>query len=470
MTDVASLERQEQPIVALATAAGAAGVAVLRLSGTGCFAVADRVVRRTKDALPVAQRPAGTFFHARIVHPATGEVLDDAVVLVFRAPSSYTGEDTVEIQCHGGSRAPARVLAAVLAAGARPAEPGEFTRRAFLNGRMDLTQAEAVADLIQARTERAAKSARAQLDGMLGRRIDAVYDRLTDWCADIEHSLDFDDGELPDRFFPELLARAAMLLPELAELAATRHAGHLVREGALAVICGRPNAGKSSLFNVLLGRRRAIVNAQAGTTRDAIEESFVLAGIQVRLVDTAGLRETACAIEREGVDSARGLIARADLLIYVADAAQPLSDAEQQEIAALPGDRLLWVWNKIDLSPVSPSRTPPCPVAGCVSISLADAHVQRAALAALHDALPALLGVDAAAPVETAVGERHARELDRAIDQLQAAERVLAQGGLGLVPAAEHAREAAEALGRIVGRVYSDDLLERVFSRFCVGK
>ncbi len=461
MQTTPDLNRHEKPIAAIATASGPAGVAIVRVSGEGAL---DLLPRLTDSPLPDPAQRRHT--HARIHHPDTRESLDDVLILTFRAPHSYTGEDAFEIQCHGGARTPHRILNAILAAGARPAQPGEFTRRAFLNGRLDLTQAEAVADLIHAQSDRAAQAARAQLDGALGRRIASAYDTLADWAADIEHALDFEDGELPADFHPTLLQRAKDLSALLRPLLDTRRAGHLLREGALAVICGKPNAGKSTLFNTLLGRRRAIVNAQAGTTRDALEEHLTINGHLLRLTDTAGLRDALCDIEREGIALAHDLINRADIILYILDASVPLDPAERAHIAALPAERLLIIQNKTDLLPADTAPLFP----NALPLSLRDTAAINHAIPLLHAALQNLLDAQAPALSETTVAERHYQELETACAQLDAAQTVLSAGPDNLVPAAEHARDAAEALGRIIGRTYSDDLLDRVFSRFCVGK
>lgn len=451
------------PIAALATAAGAAGVCVVRLSGEGALELGDRLVPAT--GRKPSQCAAGTFFHAPVVHPLTGERIDDAVFLVYRAPHSYTGEDTLEIQGHGGCVPSRRLLEAVLASGARLAEPGEFTKRAFLNGRLDLTQAEAVCDFIQSKTDRAAHVARAQMDGVLGQRVGTLYEQMTGVCAEVEHLLDFDEGELPGAFLERTAERLAGLVAELERLAATWNEGHLLRDGALVVISGRPNAGKSSLLNALLGRNRAIVHEVPGTTRDVIEEGYALNGVPLRLVDTAGLRETGDAVEQEGILRARELMAQADLNLHLIDQSQPCREDALRELDALRQGRVLVVWTKCDLPcGGGPARLPESMPQTRLSAETGEG------LAQLKAQLAALLGLEAEAHGQPVVSMRHRSELRHAAEQGRAAGEALAGGADRLVLAAGALREAAEALGRIVGRVYSEDLLNLIFSRFCVGK
>lgn len=452
----------DAPIAAIATATGPAGVCVVRVSGAGALELGDRLVP-TVGQKP-SQREGGTFFHARIVHPVTGEALDDAVLLIYRAPHSYTGEQTLEIQGHGGAIPARRLLEAVLAAGARLAEPGEFTKRAFLNGRLDLTQAEAVCDFIQAKTEKAAHVARAQLDGALGQRIGLLYDRMTSLCAEVEHLLDFDEGELPDTFAIEVGRGLSSVEADISGLVATWNEGHLLRDGALVVISGLPNAGKSSLLNALLGLKRAIVHDEPGTTRDVIEESFALDGVPLRLMDTAGLRKTDNEVEREGIERARTVMSQADLNIHLVDQSVPFDEDAEHVVNELSAARTVIGLTKCDL-----------PSAGAVSLPIGITQVRLSAatgegLEALRSAMIAKLGLDHDSFAQPVVALRHVTELRHAMQHAQRASEALAKGSEHLVIAANQLRDAAEALGRIVGRVYSDDLLNTIFGRFCVGK
>lgn len=458
----------ERPIAALATAAGEAGVAVLRMSGPGVFDVADRLVR-TSGAAPSA-RPAHACFHAKIVNPATGDGVDDAVVLVFRAPRSYTGEDTVEIQGHGGAVPARRLLQAALQAGAILAHPGEFTRRAFLNGRLDLTQAEAVADLIQSRTDRAAAAAREQLDGALGRQFGTLYDSITSVCCDVEAMLDLDEGDLPDTFLAQREQTLAEAAGVIDALLATWNEGRLLRDGARVVIAGRPNVGKSSLLNALLGQERAIVTAHPGTTRDTIEEGYSLDGIPVRLVDTAGLREATCEVERLGIERTRAMLERADVVLYVVDGSEPFGSEDAQAVGRLPADRSVVVLNKSDLVVQTTEQQLRCrclaPVVSVSARAVVGLDELRRVLAARLDKSCGARGSE----MHATVSERHRAGLTVACASVAGARQHLKGGETGLVLAARDLRQAAESVGMIVGRTYTDDLLDLIFSRFCVGK
>ena len=467
-----------EPIAALATAPGLGGVALIRLSGEGAYALADRLAPRLDP--PPSARPAGTFAYATLRTPE-GDPLDDAVLLFYRAPRSYTGEDTVELCVHGGAVVPRRVLEALFRLGARPAGPGEFTRRAFLNGRLDLTQAEAVADLIAAKTPRAEQAARANLRGRLSNALGPLYDDALALSADVEHLLDFDEGELPPDFADRAAARLDALAARAHALLATWRQGRLLRQGAIVVLAGPPNAGKSTLLNALLGADRAIVSPEPGTTRDAIEEALDLDGVPVRLVDTAGLRDAPGDVERQGVARARDLIARADVVLC-------LLPPGEEPPPDLPPTALL-LRTKADLAPDGTGDAGDSGDAGATdrpvapegrgqaskppnfqtSISaLTDPEGARATvLTLLRQALATQQGESDAATLAT---ERQYAGLAQAHAALRDAQTALGRGEAGLVPAAQRLRDAADALGQILGRTYADDLLDTLFSRFCVGK
>lgn len=421
------MESRQDTIAAIATAPGRGGVAIVRVSGPDAWQVAERVTGRR-----LAAADAGRFFRANFAG------VDDGLLLVFKGPHSYTGEDAVELQGHGGTVAPRRVLEACFAAGARLARRGEFTERAFLNGRLDLSAAEAVIDLVEARTDRAANDAFARLGGALTRPFERLYAAAIDLSSRLEHALDFSEDELPESFTAGVRHDLSALAAQVARLLATAREGRLLREGARVVLAGAPNAGKSSLMNALLGEDRVLVNAQAGTTRDAIEEGLVIDGWPVRLTDTAGLREADDPVEAEGVTRARALMTAADLVV-----------ALDCDLAGA-----LRVHAKCDLGKN----------AGALNVSAKTGE----GLAELKAAIASRLAAAAGAGAEENGADVTSRQ--RGFLEAAAAALVRAQAAPDCVIAANETRTAAEEIGRLLGKTYSDDLLEALFSRFCVGK
>lgn len=450
-------------IAAIATPSGRGAIGIVRVSGPAAIAIAERLFHGRRPATEIA---AGTFAHGWI--EAEGERLDEVLCLVMRAPASYTGEDVVEFQGHGGPAPIARVLRAVLAAGARPAGPGEFTRRAFLNGRLDLAQAEAVADVIASAGEAAARMATAQLDGGLSRRLGELRERLAELLARLEAEIDFaeDDGVEPLR--GEVLGqRLAAATDELRRLIADAGRGRRYREGARVVIAGRPNVGKSTLMNTLLRAERAIVTPIPGTTRDVIEDAFELEGILVRLLDTAGIRSDAGEVERLGVARAREAVAGADLVLFLVDGSRPLGDEDAELRAAITGPLILVV-NKCDLPSVIDGEAVSALARGApiVRISaLAGQGVGNLEAAAAR----ALLGD--AAPGEDPIvsNSRHADALARTREAVNRA-RSAASDRLSPEFIAADLRAALTSLGEITGETATDELLDLIFSRFCIGK
>lgn len=437
------------PIVALATPPGRSALALVRLSGEGAFAVAARVIP-SFAALPrtaqLAEFVAGD-----------GSPIDRGIYTVFPSPHSYTGDDTVEFSCHGGLVAPARLLEALHAAGARPAAPGEFTRRAVLNGRLDLVQAEAVGDLIDATAPAQARAALSQLDGGLSRRIADLRSALIELQALLGYDIDFpdeDDGPVPRERIRGALDDAAR---QIDRLLATAPAGERLREGALVVLAGRPNAGKSSLFNALLGTDRALVTEVPGTTRDAIEAHTSFLGWPVRLVDTAGLRDAEERIERMGVDVSRRWLGAADLVLLCAEAGRPLGDDESELAGARPA---VLARTKADLTDIASG--PGISVSTVTGQGLDSIRSDIAGRVfgrrlALED-------------LETGLSRaRHREAFQRAHDALVEARPHFARGG-DPVLAAHQVRMATLALDELVGVVDVEEVLERIFSSFCVGK
>jgi len=432
-------------IAAIATPAGRGGIGIVRVSGGAVPLVARALI---------GGLPEPRFAVVRAFRDAQGEKLDLGIALYFKAPHSYTGEPVLELQGHGGPVVMLAVLRAALDAGARLANPGEFTRRAFLNGRMDLAQAEAVADLIDAASQEAARSALRSLGGEFSAAIRDLVAQLTELRALTEAMLDFPEDDIDSLHRTDAQARLARVAAALHEVLAKSRQGSLLRSGIHVVLAGRPNVGKSSLLNRLAGEERAIVTAVPGTTRDALRESIQIEGVPIVIVDTAGLHTSPDAVERIGMERARSEMARADLVLVVLDAANPLPPAEPLPAA---GQRITVV-NKIDLVP------------GTAEGERGDAiHVSAktgAGLDALRAALLDAAGWSSRGESVFLARERHLRALELARAHLDAAEAQAAHWEFF----AEELRLAQEALGGITGQVSADDLLGEIFSRFCIGK
>ena len=445
-------------IAAIATAPGRGGIAVVRVSGPEALEIAAKLTGRT---------PAiGRAVFARVASCSRGSgdsrssggsgksIIDTGLLLAFKSPHSYTGEDVVEFQCHGGIITPRRVLKACLAAGARLARRGEFTERAFLNGRVDYDQAESVLNLIDAKTARAADAA---LEGLAGRRrreCRALYEQALELSTRLEHALDIDEGELPADFLSSINSQLSMLNSQLRTAIRRAAEGQLLRRGALVVLAGPPNAGKSSLLNVLLGEHRAIVSEVPGTTRDTIEAWIDLDGWPIRLVDTAGLRETKDEIEGEGVRRSEDQIAQADVVVLLGGCeVEQLRSCGRSQPLDFSTSRLLNVHSKCDLG-----RGEGLNVSAKTGEGLND--LKRAIVAKLEEKVVA---ADFGDSPEGDVVAYH-----EALAQLSP--HLSSPPRLDLVLLANAVRGAAERLGAAVGATYSADLLDKLFSRFCVGK
>jgi tRNA modification GTPase len=442
---------QGETIAAIATPPGEGALAVIRISGAKALAVADTIFRG--KTIPSQTEERRVLF-GRIID-AKNEILDEVLLTVFRNPRSYTGEDLVEISGHGGSLVAARVLGAALDAGARMARPGEFTERAFLNGKLDLTQAEAVMDLIGAGTPKAARAAAAQLEGRLGEEINALRAKLLECVAHLEAFIDFPEEGIDPESGAALRKRLEGIATHLGLLLSTANEGRLLREGITLALCGAPNAGKSSLLNRLLGAERAIVSATPGTTRDTIEERASLGGYPFRVIDTAGLRETEDPVEREGVERARRAAANADLQIHLVDASDPSPALEP----LFPGEML--VLNKIDLV-TDRSGLPEAVTISCRTGEGIDSLVQ-AILAKVTGS------TGEASPDGAAINARHQECLRRAALALNEAIVLLGAGEPPELIAVE-LRSSLTAVGEVVGAAGTEEILGKIFSSFCIGK
>ena len=435
-------------IAAIATAAGRGGVGIVRLSGPRAGEIAMKLCARTLEP----RRAHHVRFRDR-----DGAILDDGIALRFDAPASYTGEDVVELQAHGSPVVLHELLEACCAHGARRARAGEFSERAWENGRLDLAQAEAVADLIAAADLRAARAARRSLDGEFSRRVEGLAQALLALRVQLEASIDFADEELDAEGEAALVRRLDDAHGQLAALLVAAEQGRRLRDGLHAVIVGPPNAGKSSLLNALAGSDRAIVTDMPGTTRDLLQETIRVDGIELTLVDTAGLREAGDAIEREGMRRARNELARADAALVVLDARDPDAGRAMVEAALVDVPEVIWVRNKRDLLPLPADAT-----TGALLVSARTG----AGLDALHARLRALAGGG---------GEGAFSARARHVEALQRAGMLLEEAASGFAArrpelAADSLRRAHDALGEITGRVLPDALLGHIFTTFCVGK
>ena len=442
-------------IAAIATPLGESGIGVIRISGSHAYAVGDAIFR-SPSGTPLAQRRDRSIQHGLVVAD-DGRPVDEVLMLIMKGPHSYTAEDVLEIQCHGGRKALEEILSLVLAHGARLANPGEFTQRAFVNGRIDPAQAEAVMDVIQAKSRQGLTSAVNQLEGRLSKVIGAMRHELTDFITRLEVTIDYPEEDLEDITVPDVAGAIRKQLASLDEMLEASHDGRIIRDGVMAAIAGTPNAGKSSLLNRLLGRDRAIVTDIPGTTRDTLEEQLDVRGVPVRVIDTAGIRETADVIERSGMERARLSAQDADIIVWLFDLTRPY--AEQ----AWPGwevtGQVLLVGNKLDAC--APSSPAPPPETLRLSVRTGEG------LDGLLDAVERLSGV-ADTTGEIAVAARHAALLAEASEALSPVGGLLAGGQWEL--AALELRRAVQALGRMVGREVEPDVLETIFHRFCIGK
>ena len=449
-------------IAAIATGEVVSAIGIVRVSGPGAVAAAEAVFRPA-DGRPMSEHRDRQLVYGRLVG-AAGHVLDICLCTISRAPHSYTGEDTAELQCHGSPVVLRASLEALFAAGARQAGPGEFTKRAFLNGMLDLTEAEAVIDIIEAATAEAAVNAAGQLGGALSRRAEQVYSDVVDIISHFDAVLDYPDEDIEPFELANYASRLDAGAAELRELLASFERGRVMREGVRAAIVGRPNAGKSSLLNAILGYDRAIVTAQPGTTRDTIEEKALLGGVLLRLTDT-GLREAADEAEREGVRRAFAAAEGAELAIAVFDGSQPLSDADGETLAAArAAKRAVCVINKCDLPQVLDAAE----LTGFDAVVSLSARTGEG-LDALAAAVAELFPAPAAPAGEILTNARQAEAVGRALSALDAARDALAAG---LTPDAvlTEAEDALAALAELTGRSVRDDVTDRIFSRFCVGK
>jgi tRNA modification GTPase len=452
-------------IAAISTPPGRGGIGVIRLSGPLALEIASAIFTTpSRAALDV---PSHVHF-GRVVDPATGESVDEALLTYFRAPHSYTGEHVVELSCHGSPVILRRVLTMTVERGARIAEPGEFTFRAFLNRRIDLAQAQAVRDCINAQTDYQARVATRQLEGALSRRLMPIKEALIAVIVHLESSVEFVEDDISPETSSALREQLEQIIESLKEVAGSFAFGRFVKEGFDLAIVGRPNVGKSSVFNRLVGSERAIVTELPGTTRDALYESTAIAGVPVRLIDTAGIRETSDVVERIGITRSRTAIADADITLLVLDASEPLSEGDRQLLRDVPPPRRLVALNKTDL----PACIDMGALAGMVdSDVLMISAATGAGFAELVDAILQRLGGDDAIERDDILitdARQHAA-VTQAIAQLNEARDLIIERELEEIILLK-LHGALQGIGEISGETLTDDILGQIFSTFCIGK
>lgn len=456
----------DKTIAAISTAMSASGIGIIRISGNEAMEVISRIYRSKNGNKDIKKVKSHTIHYGFIYDGE--EVVDEVLVMIMKGPRTYTGEDTVEIDCHGGVYAMKRVLETVLKNGAEIAEPGEFTKRAFLNGRLDLSQAEAVMDVIQAKNSMALKSSVEQLKGSVLRAVKEIRSKLIYHIAYIESALDDPEHISLDGYPQELLEVVEKERKEISELLKTADDGRMIQEGIKTVILGKPNAGKSSLLNYLVGEDRAIVTEIAGTTRDILEEYISLNGITLRVIDTAGIRDTEDVVEKIGVGKARQMAEDADLILYVVDSSMPLDENDQEIMELLKGRKSITIYNKTDLTPVvdieflkEKTASPVIPISA----------VEETGISQLEDEIRRMFfqGELSFNDEVYITNARHKAALEEALESLKLVKNSIEMGmaedffSIDLM-------NAYESLGRIVGESVGEDLVNEIFSKFCVGK
>lgn len=458
-------------IAAIATSLGEAGIGIIRISGPDAIKIADYVFR-PKGKYQLQQLPGFSVRYGKIID-GQGHTVDEAIAVLMREPKSYTGENVVELQCHGGIVVLKKVLDLVLAHGARLAEPGEFTKRAFLNGRIDLSQAEAVIDIIRSKTDQSLELAIRQLEGSLSNRIQSLREKLYQIVVQVEAVIDFPEDDIPDVDIETMEQTINEVIYELERLIATADNGKVFREGIKTVITGKPNVGKSSLLNRLLDENRALVTDIPGTTRDIIEEYLNINGIPFRLIDTAGIRQSEDYVEQLGVQKALELIAQADLILHVLDISRHIEQDDRELLTKLTGRKRIIIINKIDLPAQWQGKdylvrtgllTDDSPV---VEISLTQDSLDPLLETIVGLIMSGLVSVNQESAIVTRA--RHKQALIEACNDLQQALTTLQQGlpldliSIGLFGALEH-------LGEITGETVRENIIDRIFAQFCIGK
>ncbi|MBP3780419.1 MAG: tRNA uridine-5-carboxymethylaminomethyl(34) synthesis GTPase MnmE [Selenomonas sp.] len=457
---------QGDTISAIATAQGEGGIGIVRISGEKALAVADNMF------LPASGRrildyPSHRAVYGRIIDEA-GRTVDEAMAIIMKAPHSYTREDVVELQCHGGVMPLRKTLALTYKNGARPAEGGEFTKRAFLNGRLDLSQAQAVMDIITAKTDRSLKMAAGHLTGQFSAQIKECRQEILGQIAHLEAAIDFPEDEVDDVVTTQVSAKVSEVRQKIAVFLKTAGTGRILREGLMTAIVGKPNVGKSSLLNALLQEERAIVTDIPGTTRDSIEEYANVGGVPLRIIDTAGIRATDDVVERIGVEKARQMVSEASLVLALFDGSRPLDSEDEEILALLQGREAIVLLNKSDLQPVvtadelySRAQTE------VIELSTKEKSGMEALSRAIQDKV---YGGQVLADEGSFVSDERQADILRQADEHLAAALTTIEAGMGLDFISIDLRSAWEKLGEITGETVGEDIIDEIFSKFCIGK
>lgn len=458
-----------ETIAAIASAMTNSGIGIIRISGEDAFDVIDKIYRSQKGNKLLSQCKSHTIHYGHIYDE--DEIIDEVMVLLMRAPNSYTREDTVEIDCHGGTLVMRRILEVVLKNGARPAEPGEFTKRAFLNGRIDLSQAESVMDVISSKNDFALKSSMQQLNGALTGKIKEIRSKIIHEIAFIESALDDPEHISIDGYGENLLIIIEKLMQKMNQMIASSENGSLLKEGINTVIVGKPNAGKSSLLNALVGRERAIVTDIAGTTRDVLEEQINLNGITLNIMDTAGIRSTKDVVEKIGVDKALSLVDKADFIIYVVDTSTALDENDEKIIDAIREKKAIILLNKSDLTQVTGEDEIKEKLSGADHKMIAISAKENLGIDVLEETITEMFfhGTISFNDEVYITNIRHKNALIQAVESLKLVKQSVENG----MPEDFYSIDlmnAYEELGTIIGEAVEDDLVNEIFSKFCMGK
>jgi len=466
LSTIRSMTVTDDTIAAIATPIGIGGIGIIKISGPKATEIATQIFRPRNVSLPFKSHH---LYYGEVVDPQGSYAIDEALLSFMAKPRSYTREDVVEINCHGGYLVLREILELILKAGARLAEPGEFTKRAFINGRIDLTQAEAVVDLIESKTSLSLKYASSQLKGIISQEINALKRELVEMLSILEASIDFPEEDLEVATPSHLISQTDHLISRVEKLLSTYNEGRLYREGVSTIIAGKPNVGKSSLFNALLGEERTIVTPVPGTTRDFIEEIINIKGIPLKIIDTAGLRDPADRIEEEGVRITKDKLDQADLIILVIDSSVKLDEQDEALLSTLRGKRTVVAYNKIDLPRKASLEKTPRGLSG-VQVVLISA-LYKTGIEELKEAIVSLLITHArslpSCPIISNL--RHKLILEKVLALTQSVREGL-QKNIPHEFTASDIQAALNSLGEITGHTTPEDILDQIFSRFCIGK